>query len=172
MLLNRKRKRVQHPQGGPTLTDESQAEAVDVNNIVRQYVRTGLMPQRSGARYEDVSSTDYMAMRNFIADKEALFGGLPARVRARFGGDPYQLLRFIENPANRDEAIKLGLIDAGKTNVQQAKFDLPDPQEGDNDPDEGQDPFEDENVPTEAENRAMAARAASPKAAPKKGAKK
>jgi len=111
MLLGNKRKRVSHPVGGERLVDSSQAEGLDVNNIVRSFVRTGLMPQRQGGRYEDVSSHDYMAMRNFIADKEAMFGGLPARVRARFGGDPYQLLRFVENPENRAEAVKLGLID-------------------------------------------------------------
>lgn len=112
-------RRVATPSGGERVTDGSQAESVDINNIVKQFTKTGLMPQRQGARYEDVSSHDYMAMRNFIADKESLFRGLPARVRARFGGDFYQLLRWIENPANREEAVKLGIFDASKANQEQ-----------------------------------------------------
>lgn len=119
-----KRKRVSHPVGGPRITDGSQAEACDVNQIVKQFTRTGLMPQRPGARYEDVSSHDYMAMRNYIADTEAMFKGLSARVRARFGGDPYQLLRWLENPENRAEAEKLGLVQAGKARVDQEEMPL------------------------------------------------
>lgn len=117
------RRPAQHPVGGPRVTDQSQSDDADINRIVKQYIRIGLAPQRSGGRYEDVSSMDFMAMRNFIADKEALFGGLSARVRARFGGDPYQLLRFVEDPRNREEAIKLGLIDVAKVVQQKARFE-------------------------------------------------
>jgi len=38
------------------------------------------------------------------------FRELPAEIRNRFRNDPEELLRFTENPQNRDEAIKLGLI--------------------------------------------------------------
>jgi len=117
------RRQVQHPVGGQSATDQSQAPDADINRIVKTFIRTGLAPQRSGGRYEDVSSHDFMAMRNFIADKEALFGGLPARVRARFGGDPYQLLRFVEDPRNREEALKLDLLDVAKSVVQPALFE-------------------------------------------------
>jgi len=124
------RRPVQHPVGGERVTDQSQAEGTDINRIMKTYLRTGLVPQRSGGRYEDVSANDYMAMRNFIADKEALFGGLPARVRARFGNDPYQLLRFVQDPHNREEAIKLGLIDVAKVVQQQAAFEPPELDDG------------------------------------------
>ena len=141
-MAARKRKRVSHPVGGEKVTDESQAPANEVNTIVRQFIKTGLMPQKQGGRYEDISSYDYIAMRNFIADKEALFGGLSARVRARFGGDPYNLLRFVENPANRDEAIKLGLVDIQKTAVEQATFNF----RGNPDQDGGETPLHEEEA--------------------------
>jgi len=35
---------------------------------------------------------------------------LPADLRARFDNDPAQLIQFLENSDNKDEAIKLGLV--------------------------------------------------------------
>lgn len=167
--MRKERRRVSHPVGGPRVTDGSQAEACDVNTIVKQFTRTGLLPQRQGARYEDVSSLDYMEMRNFLADREALFRGLPARVRARFGGDYYQLLRWLENPENREEAVKLGLVQAAKAE-QTDLLKPPGAPKPAGEPGEGfEEPFEpEEDMPVSDEEAQPRGR----KATPPKGGRK
>jgi hypothetical protein len=36
---------------------------------------------------------------------------LPADLRARFSNNPEELINFLDNPENKDEAIRLGLLD-------------------------------------------------------------
>jgi phage internal scaffolding protein len=62
--------------------------------------------------YGDFSGvTDYHSALNKINATMDDFMALPAQLRVRFGHDPVQLLEFLENDQNRDEAIQLGLID-------------------------------------------------------------
>jgi hypothetical protein len=43
-----------------------------------------------------------------------LFEDLPAEVRFRFDNKPAELLKFMSDPANADEAIDLGLFEPSK----------------------------------------------------------
>ena len=52
--------------------------------------------------YEDAMDIVFMAQK--------AFSSLPSAVRDRFGNDPGALLAFLGDAANRDEAVKLGLI--------------------------------------------------------------
>lgn len=96
-----------------SLTDLSFASACDINNIVSQFLKTRELPDdvREGV-YVDILSlnNDYHTlMNNYIAANEA-FLALPARVRDRFQNDPAQLINFLEDRGNYDEAVTLGLI--------------------------------------------------------------
>jgi len=53
---------------------------------------------------------DYLTMQTRIADAQADFMKLPAEIRQRFKNDPAELLRFLENDNNAQEAAELGLI--------------------------------------------------------------
>lgn len=61
-------------------------------------------------RFEYVGSKSYHEMCNTVADIRNKFMGLPARLRTRFSNDPLQMLRFIEDPKNRMEAVRLSLV--------------------------------------------------------------
>lgn len=95
--------------------DQSFREECDINVIMARANRTGELPGVQGAfgEFADVSDApdDYLAARNFVRDAEERFMQLPPKVRQRFAGDPYEILRFVSDPANRDEAIELGLIE-------------------------------------------------------------
>lgn len=94
-------------------TKQQFRDECDVNKIMAQYLRTGILDGRdpNQARYMDVSSTfDYQEAMNFIADANGQFYDLPAAIRARFGNDPGELLAFMDNPHNQSEAIALGLV--------------------------------------------------------------
>ena len=64
-----------------------------------------------GLQFGDVSAVpEYRQYRDIVNAANAKFMALPAIVRRRFDNDPAEFLDFMQNPANRDEGIKLGLI--------------------------------------------------------------
>lgn len=114
----------------PTLTQQHYAEKADINNIVARAMQTGTPPTtgfgRPGIRprkplWGDFSSVDHLAYRNKIADMESIFRRLPPRVRARFRGSPELLMRWVEDPANHEEAVKLGLLVDVKETYEEAE---------------------------------------------------
>lgn len=92
------------------------AAAQDVNAMVDRYLKGGpnaVLGNPAATRqpvFGDFTSIDFQDMQNAVVDIESNFRRLPARMRSRFDNSPYQLLRFVENPENLAESIKLGLI--------------------------------------------------------------
>lgn len=91
------------------------AEEADINVLIARFQKTGVLTtgRISAAKpfYGDFSSgTDYQAAMEAVLRIDDEFASLPAKVRIEFENDPYQLLRFLENPANKERAIELGLI--------------------------------------------------------------
>lgn len=86
----------------------------DINNILAEFKVTGqirhLAANAAAGVYADLSSVpDFQTALNTVAAGEAAFATLPSKLRARFENDPAQFLAFMEDPANQDEIIKLGL---------------------------------------------------------------
>ena len=84
----------------------------DINAIMARYNRTGILPQsRIGALYGDVSAlTSYQDGLDLVARIDDAFAALPSAVRARFGNSPENLLDFLGDKRNLDEAVRLGLV--------------------------------------------------------------
>jgi len=95
-----------------TLTQQHFKDECDINNILRQFNITGLLPESAlSPRYGDFTGiSDYQSALNQVIAAEAEFMALPADLRARFANDPAQLIEFLENSDNKNEAIKLGLV--------------------------------------------------------------
>jgi phage internal scaffolding protein len=95
-----------------TLTQQHFKDECDINNILRQFNVTGLLPENAlSPRYGDFTGiSDYHTALNQVIAAEDEFMRLPAELRARFENDPAQLIEFLENSENKDEAIKLGLV--------------------------------------------------------------
>lgn len=108
-----KKQRVQlsFPPGEGRTKQEFKAEA-DINVIMKRYERTGVIEyvQKRSPQYADVTGRDYQEAMNLIADARTAFEELPATMRARFDNDPAELLDFIADEANREEAADLGLL--------------------------------------------------------------
>lgn len=102
--------------GGESRTKQSFKDECDINLIMRRYSQSGVMPSgRTDGLYGDFSMVgDYLHSMNTIERARAQFSGLSSDIRARFRNNPLDMLEFVGNPSNRDEAIKLGLIDAPK----------------------------------------------------------
>lgn len=85
----------------------------DINVIMARAAATGgFPPMMQEGDYLDVSDMpeDYMQARLIVEDAAARFAGLPPNIRSRFANDPYNVLAFLADPANRKEAQELGLI--------------------------------------------------------------
>lgn len=114
---NRYEERKRNPVAIPTEspTQQHMAGESDINHIVAKYRRTGVLgsPQDIARRvvYGDFSAFDYQDALNMVTNIRSQFMTLPAKVRRRFNHDPHTMIAFVENPANRQEALKLGLLE-------------------------------------------------------------
>ena len=95
----------------PTLAQQQFKEEVDINTIAAKFGITGQLPVNartpSFGDYTDVS--DFHTAMNAVRRGEEAFMQMPGLVRERFEHDPQRFLEFCADPANKDEAVKLGL---------------------------------------------------------------
>lgn len=94
-------------------TKQSFRDECDINVLMRRYLSGGMLPpMANGAgRYGDFSSgVDYLDAQLLVKNAEAEFASLPAHIRDRFRNNPFELLEFVSQPENREEARKLGLL--------------------------------------------------------------
>ena len=68
------RHRTQTPGGGESVTDQSHAAQVDINNIVKLYHRTGQLPEvnKEHAQFADVSDLQGDLTENLIKSQETI----------------------------------------------------------------------------------------------------
>lgn len=99
----------------PSMTKQSEAEACDINNIMKRYQATGLLPDliERQPMYGDFSTVQtFHEAQGIVAQAREQFEALPAEMRDRFQNDPAKFLEFVENPKNEDELVKMGLATA------------------------------------------------------------
>lgn len=106
-------KRYQYVNDEPSLTKQSFSEECDINVIMARFEKTGLLPNVNdqSPRYGDFDDVvDYDESLRIVMEADEAFSALSAKVRARFENDPSQLIEFVRDPANRAEAVSLGLV--------------------------------------------------------------
>lgn len=107
----------------PSMAQQHFKDECDVNNILRKYESTGLVTHVANGTpsYGDFSSVlEFQQAQNILIEAQDAFEALPASLRKRFDNDPAVMLEFIENPDNREEAEKLGLVDKKPSEVAEA----------------------------------------------------
>lgn len=107
------RKRVQLHCPEYTRTKQAFKNECDINNIVSRWDATGVITHvrpNAGFYGDFTNASDYQDSLNRVMDAQESFMTLPSDLRLRFQNDPFALLSFLENPANREEAVKLGII--------------------------------------------------------------
>lgn len=97
----------------PSLTQQHFKDECDINNIVARCAATGTVDPsiiREGV-YADVSQIpDYLTSLNIVAEADEKFNALPSVIRKRFDNNPANMLEFLQDSSNYDEAVRLGLI--------------------------------------------------------------
>lgn len=94
-----------------SLTQQQFKEESDINNIVDRFMKTGHLPDPvSMPQYVDYEGVfDFQSAMNVVRQADENFMRMDAKVRARFHNSPQEFLEFFADPANTDEAVRLGL---------------------------------------------------------------
>lgn len=94
------------------LAKQSFRDECDINNIMQKYVATGLLEHvnEREAVFDDFSGFDFARSMNVVAKAQEMFDNLPAEIRKRFQNDPVAFIEFVQDETNRDEAVKLGIV--------------------------------------------------------------
>lgn len=97
---------------GEGLTEQSHKQECDMNYILRQYHKTGLIrhAKEHQGKYDDVSSQDFQEAMFIVKSAENMFAELPSNIRKRFENNPASFLEFVQNPQNEAEMRTLGIL--------------------------------------------------------------
>lgn len=98
-------------------TEQQHAAEADINYIAERFMRTGQLtvPIHMPEQGDFQDAPDFQTAQNLIVQAKHEFMLMPPKLRSRFQNDPAQLMDFLADPENRDEAIKLGLINKPAT---------------------------------------------------------
>lgn len=103
----------------PSRTKQEFAQEADINFLMGRYLSTGVIPPAVKQGYfADVDAIDYQTALGLVHEATALFDALPSAVRERFGNNPAALMDFVADSGNREEALRLGLIDGPTASVE------------------------------------------------------
>jgi phage internal scaffolding protein len=96
-----------------SLAQQHQKEECDINYILKRFNVTGELPVSPvSPRYGDFTGiSDYHTALDRVIAADEEFMNLPANLRARFDNNAANLIEFLNDENNRDEAIKLGLVE-------------------------------------------------------------
>ena len=95
----------------PTRCQTQYQDETDIHTIMKKHVAMGTVPNAMQGVYADFSDVgDYHSMMNKVLAANEAFESLPVEAKLRFKNDPGQIIDFLKDEKNRDEAIKLGLI--------------------------------------------------------------
>ncbi len=117
----------------PSMTQQHFKEECDINRIMQRYEETGNWGEQTDVRpqFGDFSAEfDFRSAQDMIINAREAFAALPSRVRKRFNNDPAELMAFVMDEANREEAISLGLIEKPEEPVQEPVQPAPAPEGG------------------------------------------
>ena len=113
MGFHRPHKRVHPDLGGPSRTKQSFKKECDINEILRQFHKSGVIThvQKTQGQYQDfINGVTYHQAMNVIADANSMFETVPAKIRAMFDNDPAKFLDFVQNDENEEQMRELGLL--------------------------------------------------------------
>lgn len=96
---------------GASMTEQCHTQECDVNRIVNRYHKTGVLGQQANKvlQYGFAPALDFRDALDLVRAAEAQFAAVPSDIRKRFDNNPATFLAFVENPANAEELVKMGL---------------------------------------------------------------
>lgn len=97
----------------PIMTKQSSQQECDINYILKNFRKTGQLAHLNptiGTYGDFDNATSYLEAQTMLIEADAAFLALPAEIRDRMNNDPAELLEFLHDPENYEEAVELGLL--------------------------------------------------------------
>lgn len=97
---------------GESKTQQQFKAECDVNNIMAKYKKTQMITHlaKHQGQFGDFSNLeDYQTSLHKVMLAHDSFAQLPSELRSRFQNDPAQLIQYLSDSNNNEEAYKLGL---------------------------------------------------------------
>lgn len=93
-------------------TEQNHKDQCDLNWIMKDAQRAQfiLHSQKHEGKYDDFTFDDFQQAMYITANAQQMFDQLPAMVRRRFGNSPASFLEFVQNPDNKAELEKMGIL--------------------------------------------------------------
>ncbi len=93
-------------------TRQSFKDECDINKLMAKYQKTGAISHfsRHAPRYDFCEGVEFHDAMNIVTEGDRMFAALPSDLRQRFV-EPGAFLDFVQDEANAEEMIELGLRD-------------------------------------------------------------
>lgn len=114
-MFYRKHSRVSPTTGQHSMTKQSMAQQCDINYILNQYQRTGMISHINSMQpsFEELPSDfDYQSSLNVLQQADNTFSQLPAKIRDHFGNSPLRFLEAFNDPTQEATLRGFGLFQA------------------------------------------------------------
>lgn len=114
----------------PLITDQSSKKMCDINNIMKTYEKTGMLPNLKQKIPRYIDNTLIPSLEEAFRITESAFSDfqkLPAIVRKLMDNDPSKMENFIADPANKEILLKHGILIERKAQEIPKPSDTPTP---------------------------------------------
>jgi phage internal scaffolding protein len=106
----------------PSRTVQSDREGTDLKLLLEKYMDTGVVPVFNvpsvppiDGDFSDVP--DFQTMQDMLVDIQEQFDSMPSKIREKFANNPMNMVQFLQDENNVEEAIALGLMERRKPDV-------------------------------------------------------
>lgn len=106
--------RVQQKCSGISKTDQSDKNMCDINSIMKNYVKSGILPnfKEKVAQYIDTTQIpSYIDAHKQITRANKLFEDLPSEIRKLMDNNPANLEKVIQNPLYKEKLLEYGILE-------------------------------------------------------------
>lgn len=95
-----------------TRTQQQFAKDCNINNIIKKYKKTGVITHintKTGVYADMTQMPNYQEALQTVIHGQTAFDQLPAELREKFKYNPQEMMDYLNDKRNDEEAIKLGL---------------------------------------------------------------
>lgn len=96
---------------GKQKAKQSFKDDCDINIIMAKFQKTGAVTHfnKRSPEYGFATGHDFKSSMDLVKAAQEMFDELPSTIRSKFANQPAAFLDFVQDPANADEMLELGL---------------------------------------------------------------
>lgn len=97
---------------GTVGAEQAHKRQCDVNYILRDYAKTGLLKHATKyqGQYDDVTIDSFQDAMFLVTRAQNMFNDLPSEIRKECNNNPAEFLKFVQDPKNKERMEELGIL--------------------------------------------------------------